>query len=519
MLLGLHGGLAWVSRAPGIETGQDDAVYVLLGRSLAQGSYRDEFVVGSPPSRGFPPGYPALLAGWSALFGERYDTLVVLSIACSIIALGLTFAVLRRSFGEPFALVSLAVLALNPYLVNAAGRVASEAPYTMCSALALWAVTPSPTKPMMLVIALGAGIAAALTRSIGVTLVIALLVYWLWQRRYTTTTKLWIVAGAALVAWVVWRPSGFVPTRYLADATAPSNGSTPSLVRELIYRGVHNAPAYLGLSLPRLLPLPAIPGTVLDNVAGILIAAGGMALGLAVFARRWPAGALYLVAYGTLLILWPWQVTRYVVPILGLAIPAVLVGVGAMATRVKPRWEFPAVLALGGVLGLTALARTTRMIEVRSRCVRRLTPPPPSPTCIAPREASFFSVFEDIEHRTAPDAIFVSAKAAPLFYYTRRKSLWFETALTSDSTSFVPALARAGAQYVLLSSLHTSEPRLAHLLSRQCQSLTVASSAPPQTYVFAIDTNRRSGTEACDALAAYERANADHDYTLGAWPP
>ena len=134
----VHVSLAWVRRMPGVLTGEDEAIYLLLARQLAHLHYSDVFLASQPTHAMYPPAYPAALALWGALVGDRFDSLLLLSIACSAGALWLTFAAVRSRWGEPVALLILAALAVNPYLVERAGALASEAPYMLLTMVALW---------------------------------------------------------------------------------------------------------------------------------------------------------------------------------------------------------------------------------------------------------------------------------------------------------------------------------------------------------------------------------------------
>jgi len=319
----------------------------------------------------------------------------------------------------------------------------------------------------------------------------------------------------------LWR-SGTItargPMSYLADATFVDRGVPSSLVQELLYRIVHNVPAYLGLALPYLLPLPTVQGTIVDNVLGTAIATAGLAAGIAVFARRWRPAALYLLAYAALLTLWPWQVSRYIVPVLCLVVPAVLIGSGRLTKRLGANWEPRTVLALGSVLALNGAVRTARMVQVRASCVRGAALP--SPSCIHPSQASFFAAVDYVGKYTASDAVFVSPRAPTLFYYTSRRSILPEATPNHDPRSFVQRLARNGVEYVLLSTLVASEVGRAELLSADCQALSLVAGFPRSTYLFRIRSAAdRSDDAACRALADYHRATIGQDFNLGAWPP
>ena len=383
-LLVVHVTLAWLTRPGGIETGHDDAQYILLGGSLARGEYRDVFQVDAPLHRMYPPGYPALLAVWEGVAGERFDALVTLSIVSSTVALALTFATLRRLFSSSIAVLCLAVLAVNPYLLDYAGRVVSEAPYSMFSLVALWALTRTEASPRMGFLAGASAIAAALTRSIGVTLLIALGIHWILERRFARAAALATAAAVTVGLWTWWTamaPVSYVGRSYLADATFSASGHIPRpLAWELAHRVVHNVPAYLGLTLPQLMSFPTVPGTVVDNVLAAAITTGGLAAGMWVFARSWRPAALYLLAYGALLAAWPWQIGRFAVPVLVVAVPAVLIGSGWLTSGFGARWGPRTTLTLGSILALNGAVHTAEMVRVRGQCVRGRMPP--SPTCV-----------------------------------------------------------------------------------------------------------------------------------------
>ena len=103
-LLLVHACLAWFARLPGILTGQDDAQYLLLARSLRHFGYHDIFQVGAPAHRLYPPGYPGFLAVWTTVVGERINLLVGANILLSVTALALTYVLVKRLWSGWIAL-------------------------------------------------------------------------------------------------------------------------------------------------------------------------------------------------------------------------------------------------------------------------------------------------------------------------------------------------------------------------------------------------------------------------------
>ena len=137
-LLLLHAVLAWLIREPGITVRNDDALYVLLARSLGGGHFLDQHLQGAPPHALYPPGDPALLLliGW--LGGERLDLFLGVNILLSAASLALTFDLVRRRWSVATAFLVLGALVANNSLVRYAGSLVSEPAYLFLSTLVLW---------------------------------------------------------------------------------------------------------------------------------------------------------------------------------------------------------------------------------------------------------------------------------------------------------------------------------------------------------------------------------------------
>src|SRR5882672_8450368 len=83
-LLAVHAALAWWLRAPAISTGHDDAIYLLLGRDLLRGSYRNFWLTGAPFHGLYPPLYPALLAVTGGGGEHGFPLAIALNVIVSV---------------------------------------------------------------------------------------------------------------------------------------------------------------------------------------------------------------------------------------------------------------------------------------------------------------------------------------------------------------------------------------------------------------------------------------------------
>jgi hypothetical protein len=508
-ILAAHIALAWLGRSAGIATGQDDVEYIVLSRSLQQGSYSELMRVDAPVHAQYPPGYPALLAVWSLVTGEGYDALVALSLLLSASTLGLLFLALRRRFSESVALCSAAVLAVNPHWTAAAGTIGSEIPYAFFATLALVLAARTRTERGPQLFAITTAIAAALTRSIGMTLLLGLGVHWLLERRWKTL--LWFAAACALTIgpWMLWTtvaPEQRIGVSYIAEIRA-IDGNTPWTL-PLPQRIVEHARWYAMTGLPWSLALPTIPGTPVDNALALaLLAVTGIA-GAVVFVARWRPALFYAIAYAGLLLVWLWPAERFVIPLLPLVVPMILAGTFSILGRWNGRAGFAGIAAFALVLATSGAVQSLERVREQSRC---RTGSVPSAECLEPDQVSYFEALRWIETNLPQDAVILTAKNGALYWYTGRRTISYGGSLAQDSASFLPWVRAQGAGWILLSSLEVAESnRLARLLSWNCEELEVDAFFPRRTYLFRIAGGppAERPSEACVAMTAYREATA-----------
>jgi 4-amino-4-deoxy-L-arabinose transferase-like glycosyltransferase len=517
-LLVIHIALAWLGRPPGIETGHDDAQYLLLARSIRGLGYHEIYRIDAPFHTMYPPGYPLILALWGMLVGERFDSLVALNIMTSAATLGLVFVVVKRLWSSTVALLCLAILCVNPYLIENAGTIMSEPAYTFLSVLALsfLGLEGRDTRRDVIVAVLAIG--AALTRSAGVTLLIAVGLHWFWERRFLALGVYTIVLTASVGLWLVTTAMAgeqFIGRSYVADAFKfRSTWDGQSFAGILLRRAVDHIPKYLALETPNRLSVPTVSGMVVDNVFGMLVIGVGLAIGFIVVFRRWRSLALYLLCYGSLLALWPWTVSRFVDPLIPLLVPTLVLGIMASAHYLKPDWELPAALTLTIILVVSGAVTTAGLVKDRIACGRGGPLLPLN--CLLPEQASFFKALEYIKDHLSSDATIVTGKPATLYYYTGRRTVSREQVAFQDSASFVRFLRQTGTSYVLLSHIHSGEGRISELLEANCAVFALEGAFPPSAYLFRLLDEGAATYEvsSCEAIANYRQATSGRNLKI-----
>lgn len=526
LLLLLHAGLAWGARELALLTAQDDGRYMILAQALRDLSYRDLYLIGAPPHAVYPPGYPAFLTVWGAVAGSGFTTLVVPTILLSTAALAVAFVAIRRVWSPSGALLCLACLAVNPFLVTRAGSVRSEPLYMLLAMLALWALARRDPRGRTVLVAGAAAIAAALTRTIGVALVVAIGVDWLLRGHVRALVGLGVASLGTVGAWLLWTalaPNQYEGVHYFADVL-PGDGAGP--VETLVARIAEQVPGY-AVEAVQTTALPTLSGTPFDNLVWGGVVALGLAVGIVALYRRWRAAAIYLGLYAIVVVLWPYQHTRFLEPAIPLIVVTLLLGIGVAVARLRPAWAPGALLALAAAMVGGGSLESGREVAIRQSCGAFSLADPPA--CIQEDRASYLRALDHIARATPEDAVFFTAKPEALYLYTGRRSVLLESTLGYEPERFAERLAERGVDRVLLGSLHVNEPRVLHdLLAESCDAFAVEAYFEPRTYLLRPRADSGGGgseaaeaaagrADACAAMEAYEEASRARDFSTDRW--
>ena len=111
----LGGACIYLAFNPNLSTNGDNAHYIVLGMSLAQGSGFKEISNPEMPPAIAPVGYPLLLAPLLALFPDNYLLLKFLSVLLFLLSLPLLLVVIRGEAGGILLALGVVILsAINP---------------------------------------------------------------------------------------------------------------------------------------------------------------------------------------------------------------------------------------------------------------------------------------------------------------------------------------------------------------------------------------------------------------------
>ena len=300
---------------------QDDAIYVVLAKALASGEgFRMINMPGAPHGTHFPPGYPLVLAVLWKLFPSFPDNIVVFKFLNAAFLAGAavgTYHFGRSRLGlEPLGAATAAVVGtISVVVLMITGVVLSEPLYMLLviPTLLLAERAAEDGSPRT---AAGAGALIgllALVRTVGTFLVPAALLVLLVRRRWRSAAILLCSALVFIVPWQLWISAyqGEMPGPFVGKYGAYG----PWLAQGYRAGGLPFAWAVLGKNANELfgffgyiaLPVaPAWPRLVsLGTVIGLAV------VGAASAWRRIPITIAFLVCYGAIILVWPFEPTRF----------------------------------------------------------------------------------------------------------------------------------------------------------------------------------------------------------------
>jgi hypothetical protein len=336
LALGLGLGI-WEPLPPGIW--HDDGVYVLLGRSLAEGEgLRYLGIPGAPLAPKFPPLYPLLLSFVWRLFPGFPDNVAVLAgLNLVLTALTASFFVLylKKVFRirAEYALGLTGLVWISAHLWRVAAIPLSEPLFLLCLVFALWAGGRMEEEkgPGPVLVFLAASGLALYARTLGVALLAAGVVTLLFDRRWKAAFGAAVGAGLLAGPWILWtrRASATVP-----DSLQDTLGTYSGWLSDQILNGPGDFLSFVLRNVGHLLGristllIPGATGPVL--LSGFLLAPV-LVVGFVEATRRSRLLALVLVFSLGILAVWPFQDVRLLVPFQPLLVLCLALGFWRLA--------------------------------------------------------------------------------------------------------------------------------------------------------------------------------------------
>ena len=325
----------------------DNAQFINLGRSLAEGYGLSETIEGEPiPHTKYPFGFPLLLAIVHIIFPGNLIALKSLVVLLYAISIPLTYLLIREFAAPPMALGVSTLCLASLHLLDYSHQVMSEIPFLLCSLMALLllhrAHNGSSTKdtkdtkginafllrvsscPWWILLAIIAIIAAYYIRSAGIILIGTGIIFFALHKKWKETG---IIAIGSLLLALPWqiRNASLGGTPYIQQLLSinpyrPEEGMLTfatlieRILENLEFYGIHIIPH---IFLPSFIDANYFVGLFFSGLVLYALIAGLLKRHLLI---------VYLTCYLILYILWPyvWSDTRFLVPAIPILFYAIL---------------------------------------------------------------------------------------------------------------------------------------------------------------------------------------------------
>jgi len=436
----LAAGLFYAALLPRLCVGyfNDDAEFLLLGRSLLDGRYATLWAPGQPPETLLMPGFPLLLAPFVWLWAPHWAWFKLIPLALSLLS-GFLFWRLLACWLDPGArLAALALFLFNPVVAGLSGAVMSDvsllfaALLVFCLLQRLCAGDEMPSWGLGLLLG-----GASIVRPVAALLIPAAALALTLARGRRAALRALLPAAAV---WAAVLLRNLLAAHELSRYTAfwreglSVLAAGPAAVLDNWHRVafLFCGPGLTGLRLSR--EGWGIPASLAVIAGAATLAAVGFAVLLRERAQRPLLWAVAVFVAGCLLVqaFWPVLDTRYFLPLLPFGLAALVTGGRALCQRLPwPR--------LGLAAGLTVLLGAYAVQDARLWASARSGGRPQGH--VFPAETLAW-----IARNTPENALFLT-KAPWLYLYAGRRGL--PAILADDSEEYRYHCLRRGVTHVL----------------------------------------------------------------------
>ena len=450
---------------PKLSLSGDNTEFITLARSLAQGEGLVHLNDPNPqPATKYPFGFPLLLAPVELLFPGEWTPMKAWVLLLFSVGMGMLYLLMRDRMG---ALPSIAVVGLSltagqsylttdasghhfgPLLLHFSHQVMSEAPFLTVSLAALWLLQRGVQREGIrgnreLLAGFGLAVFAYYIRSVGITLLGAIIVYLFLQRDIRRGL---IFSAASLLAWLPWTlrnravGGGGVYFQQLIQVNPyyPDQGLLD--VVGFFGRLTGNGAAYLNVELPRLL-WPFFSGDgAFGPVSVFIILLAAYTLMQALRFRRDVLLVLYTAFTIGVALLWFWVDARFLFGVVPLFIYFAVRAVNDLADGISAhggpwtgralRWGLLVAVVWGQVPGVSRLAEYSR-------------------ADYPPAWSRYYQAGQWLKEHTNESAIVLCRKGYWMYIVSGRRAVGFPF---EDPSAIMAHMEQQEVDYVVLESL------------------------------------------------------------------
>jgi hypothetical protein len=472
--------------------GGDDASYIILAKSLLQGSgYRDILDPNSPPHVQYPPGFPLILIPGIILFDDNFAILKFIIIALSLGAFVIFYQLLKKKGEQSSWIFPLTIFAVSPIILEYSHWLLSEIPYLFFSLLAVYLFEKFSNlkkKNIIFFILMAVSVAFVyFVRTIGMSLVLACLIYLLYKKRWKELIVLAVIVGIFIIPWqirnsIVGGHAGGYFQQFLAKSPYESAKGNINFF-EYLNRIFTNFELYSFSVVPQIL-FPLVTTSGLLTILG-LVSLFFLILGFVKVIKKKSLGLweIYTIFFIAVTLSWPkvWSGDRFFIPIIPFIFYYIFIGLNNFNRWIKLK-SFSFIIL--GLMVILAIADSVKKIPTSLNNL--------STYLKGEKYASYeiiwqryFETLDWIKNNTEKDAIIVSRKPPFTYLLGQRKSILHLRSTNIDSVYMNMSVKKAN--YILYDAFSDIRQYVGPLINAYPDKFElVYKSTPPEMYVFKI---------------------------------
>jgi len=447
---------------PQPHSGGDNAGYVSLAHSLLdRGSYLELWDPEEPAHTKYPPIFPAFLALALLLGAKSWAALKLVPAFSTVLAVAFTFLWARDRRGATLGVAVALLLGLSSSVVYYSQWVLSDPTFLAVTLAALWALQkgsdgegPAEGKnrrELWLGVGMALVVLAYFTRSAGLPLVLATMVWLGFRRRGRALVVFALAFGLPAFLWwlrgSLLGGSEYVSEFWLVDPYQPELGTIG--LEGLLNRTTENLVAYITRIIPEGVVGDGLPVAPPLGVGFALLTLVGW---LRAVRREIGVAEIFLPLYLGLILLWPpvWSGDRFALPLLPLILfysgVALLWLMGSFPTRLRRGALLVLILGLAIPAGLhwSDLARGAGVCRESTLAGRPRE-------CLHPAQGEYLALAE-WSGANLPEGVVVTTRK-PRFFFLMSGVKALSIPLTSESDEFLDRIQAGGSRYVSLDLL------------------------------------------------------------------
>jgi 4-amino-4-deoxy-L-arabinose transferase-like glycosyltransferase len=477
---------------PKLFLGGDNAHYLILAKSLLSGQgYKDIFMPDSPPHTQYPPGFPALLIPGLVLFSNNFVYTKLIILFLSLGAFYLFYKFYKENLPEKQWVLGLLLFAFCPLIIMYSHYILSEIPYLFFSILAIYLLERLKiinSKNLILFLAMiCALIFTYYIRTVGISLIIAALIYLIIKKRYKEFLILLVFAFIFIWLWQMrsakfggggYFEQFFSRNPYDLEAGKISFG-------ELVSRFFKNLKLYTLEVFPKIL-LPTWQKINYLRFFGLL-SSGLVLIGFVSKLKKITVTEIYLILFLGITFAWPdvWTGDRFILPVVPLLFYYLILGIKLIS---KKTLTIP-----GIVIGFLLFFSIVELVKITPANIRDLKDYFGSDKMAGYSLdwQNYFKTLEWIKNNTAQADVVISRKAQFTYLIANRKSYTYP--FSNDENKFFESLKKNRPQYILFDRFYwtgTTVKYLAPIINKyQDKFEVIYKTAAPEMYVLRIDSS------------------------------